>query len=183
MLLGHLVGESGYVQAWEPADFARDCLRRTVELNGLEDRVEIVPAAASNVDVPDGGARLVQESATNLGAMSVAAHDAIGQPIGCARVVDLWHQRQPPDFLKIDIEGHEVQAWDGMEVLLAAPGRRAILLEYSPHRYAEPRSFLDRMKTCGYRINTLKGDGHPEAVTDLDALASKRDFELLWLEK
>jgi FkbM family methyltransferase len=179
VLLAALTGEEGYVQAWEPAEFARECLHCTVELNGFEERVEIVAAAASDGFAPCGAARLVYISPRNLGSAEVRDALTEGQAIGL-QAIDLLWQGGPPDFVKIDVEGHEARVWQGARRILSATGRRAVLLEFTPAKCKNPSVFLQSIADAGYTLRTLDADGHVETrEISLDGPG----YTMLWLQK
>jgi len=183
VLLGHLVGEGGRVQSWEPEYFTVDCLRRSVELNGLDRRTDIIAAAASSEDVPHGGARLVVDSTTNMGSAEVVIGGTLhGQPIGCSRLDD--RGGAPPDFIKIDAEGHEERVWDGAQKCLGAPGARAVLLEFTPRKHKAPGEFLQRITSIGYSLGTVTADGSikPTTAAELEKLSPSAN-EMLWCQK
>lgn len=129
LLFAQWVGPSGRVFAFEPAPETRASLERHLRLNGLVDRVEIVPAAiaAENgearfaVDGHGGASHLfpVPESA---GVIEVATTsiDAF-----CAK------RRIQPNLVKIDVEGAELEALRGARTTVAtAPVQ--LFVEFHP---------------------------------------------------
>ena len=118
--LGAWVGPEGRVLAFEPNPVAARVLTENVRLNGLHDRVEIVPLAigetsgeanlyASGVD---GMSRLgrAEPGARATKAMRVAGHDARR---GCQTGV-----RNGPSWVIMDIEGWEIAALKSARRLL-----------------------------------------------------------------
>ena len=58
--------------------------------------------------------------------------------------------------MKIDVEGSEIEALEGMKSILKHNANLKILLEYSPHLIknfgAEPKELLDFLKTNGFNF-------------------------------
>jgi FkbM family methyltransferase len=123
LALAKAVGEIGRVYAFEalPANVER--LRYNLEMNGMASRVEVVPAAVVNRSQsvqfligPSGGMGKVEGSA---GRQEVAYQEAIQVP-GIGLDEFIFDQRHPaPQVIKMDIEGGEVLAFQGMVRLLA----------------------------------------------------------------
>jgi len=118
MLLAALVGDKGFVQAWEPQRAVRECLEITMALNGFQDRVEIVSAAAS----AEPGEAVLRTPTYYWGSTCVDLEQDPGGPdegerCQLKRIDATWEyagpkwpdQKAPPplDFIKIDAEGHE----------------------------------------------------------------------------
>ena len=139
LLLAQAVGERGRVFAFEalPANLAR--LQKNVELNGLEGRVTIVagavldrPGTARFLLGPSGGTGKAEGSAgrhfTAQGAIEVQAIS-----------LDDFVYRQghpPPQVVKMDIEGGEIRAFQGMRKTLAS-ARPTLFLELHGPRSAQ----------------------------------------------
>lgn len=121
LLCADLVGDKGWVQAWEPNEEAMRLLRRSVRLNGYDGRVERVQAICSNESYNDF--ELKQTS-----------HDWASTRFvrGTGRYVSSFIDRivgEAVHFVKMDVEGHELQAWAGMAGLFAASPEIAVLME------------------------------------------------------
>ena len=104
LIAAKAVGNRGRVYAFEPAPETAAELRANVELNSL-DYVEVIEAAVSDsvgeaTLAEDGDNLRAQLSADGEVTVSTVALDAL----------DL----RPPDFIKIDVEGAERQALEGM---------------------------------------------------------------------
>lgn len=179
LLLAALVGEQGFVQAWEPQRKVRDCLDISLPMNGFQRHVEVVPAAASSQSgeavlwTPThfwGSTRVIQEG------------DSKTEGERCElRTLDSANEGLVVDFIKIDAEGHEPEVWQGMsELRQRSPGLQA-LIEFTPSCYADPGGFLGLLRDQGFRISIVQTDGDVRPAEDAEILACER-FEMLWLD-
>jgi FkbM family methyltransferase len=117
-----LVGEGGQVVAFEPVPTTAALLRRNASLNGF-DHVDVVEAA---VGARAGRARLVLEEASQMAHLSTVPGMA---EAGTTSEIDvevltldahLDDGASPPDVIKIDVEGAEIDALQGMARTISA---------------------------------------------------------------
>jgi FkbM family methyltransferase len=162
--LAGLVGPSGSVAAFEPdaASFGR--LERHRRMNGLE-WLAAFNAAVSDVD---GIAALITDGETG----SVAAHLAYDgevppessamKPVQAVRLDTLvaGGRIRPPDFVKVDVEGHAHRALEGCRATLA--DRRPIMI-VAFHSESEVEGVIGLLKPLGYGWNRIGGDA---AISD-----------------
>src|SRR5262245_2231571 len=132
LLLGQWVGSSGAVFAFEPAPEAYDGLRRHIGLNNLAPIVTPVRAA---VGAASSTARFVVEPTAGESRLATAGD-------GGARTVEVpvttiddfcARNRLTPDFIKIDVEGAELDVLRGArETIQRTRGRLALFVEMHP---------------------------------------------------
>lgn len=118
------LGPKGRVVAFEPDPSTRQALIRSIAANGLDDRVDVVPAAAG----VDGGETVLHRHPSDPSQTSTVA----GRPGEQVRVevVRLDDPRFPAaDIVKIDAEGTDLQVLRSLGVRLASV--RAVLVEAS----------------------------------------------------
>jgi FkbM family methyltransferase len=126
---------SGRVVAFEPNDGARKVLKHHIQLNGIEDRVTIVPAAVGSTS---GKATLYAADAdgmSRLNAPNVAIASRV-RPVEVAVVsVDEYIEQSglKPDVLMVDIEGFEIQALSGAKTLIQEKRDLLIVVEMHPN--------------------------------------------------
>lgn len=111
-LLATRAGPTGKVVAFEPARATRERLEHNIALNGLRN-VEVV---ASAVGAARGEARLhysepgLFEGTASL--LQLPGRDR-SEPVSIGTVDDFAQRFGPPDFVKIDVEGAQLDVWRG----------------------------------------------------------------------
>jgi FkbM family methyltransferase len=179
-LAATIVGLSGRVIAVEPNPDNLQLLYRGIVLNGLSN-VEVLPFAASNqravFSLTGGtsnthliGARPVDEGGAFV--QSVVLDEALA---GLPRL----------DFVKMDIEGHEPQAFEGFSKLIARH-RPTLLVEFNPrclidlHRQ-DPSAYLKQIFALYPRVrvtSAFKDDVTFERGDDVMAYWDRRNHEV-----
>jgi FkbM family methyltransferase len=128
------VGPSGRVFAFEPNLNARRVLERHLSLSGLAERVTIVGEAVSNAE---GRARLFfadLDAKSRLGAPNPALAGAATAVDVDVTTIDRVCQRfaVAPNWIKIDIEGFELQALEGALRTLRSAELAGLIVEMHP---------------------------------------------------
>ena len=156
LILSKLVGNRGHVYAFEPDADNFNLLKMNVEMNkcrnvtlerrGLSDKSgaallggwTLVSSADKPEHHPDDEIKQVEV---------VALDDFFGEDI--------------PEiaFVKIDIEGHEINAVRGAVQTIERSKRIKILTEFDPFRWSKggvnPREYLDLLAQCGFRMSIV----------------------------
>jgi FkbM family methyltransferase len=162
VLLAQWVGPGGRVHAFEPAPGARAGLIRHLVLNGIRDRVVVHPEALSSgagtarfraVGI-QGDNRLVSGSGTDGIEVSTTSIDGF-----CLA------NKVRPAFIKLDVEGAELDVLKGARATIASAGDALELyVEMHPHLWsafgysrADLEAEIDRQ---GLQIERL--DGRPD---------------------
>lgn len=178
MLAASLVGPSGRVIAVEPNPGNVQLLYRSLLLNGFTN-VEVLPLAASNVQ---NVFSLTGRSNTHL----IGARGATGggHMVQSVRLDDMYGQLPRLDFVKLDIEGHEPPALDGMWGLITRH-RPVVLTEFNPRclgiQQQDGEAYLQRLLSVYPRVRVIShfGDDHVlDSASAVLALWSRRDAEL-----
>ena len=139
------VGPTGRIHAFEPLPRNAAAATRSAELNGL-DNVVVVNAAVGSAA---GQARL----STGFGNAVVDAHGA-GITVQVVTLDEYFAQR-PPDFLKIDVEGYELQVLRGAVRVLARRPKLAIELHCAsyPNGADDVRTILALLDRTDYEAH------------------------------
>ncbi len=129
-------GLPGSVVAVEPAQSNQARLRRSLVLNGLEDRVQLVAGAVGD---HNGQARLDHDPASagnhHLSGFSWPSDSYItSEDVPIHRLEDLVRaQGWPlPTLMKMDVQGHELQALAGFGTMLADQSDWILAIEFVP---------------------------------------------------
>ncbi|VTR91658.1 Methyltransferase, FkbM family OS=Singulisphaera acidiphila (strain ATCC BAA-1392 / DSM 18658 / VKM B-2454 / MOB10) GN=Sinac_2265 PE=4 SV=1: Methyltransf_21 [Gemmata massiliana] len=154
LLLARLVGTGGRVVALEPDPDNYALLRRNVQANGFA-QVTLFPGAAG--DRP--GRCGLHRSTDNAGDHRLHPADEARAvvDVDVVRVDWLFRDRaHGVDFVKMDVQGSEGAALEGMTGLLERSPRVKLLLEFWPlglerSGYGAAR-LLDRLQALGFRV-------------------------------
>jgi FkbM family methyltransferase len=151
--LARAVGAEGRVLALEPEPEARRALQRNLERNGMADRVTVVPVAL--------GARSGQAvlHVSGGGETSSLAHVPTARgsvEVDVAALDDLLPDAPRVDIVKLDVEGSEAAALEGMQDLLARSGDAPVLaVECHPGLLAamgaSQEELIGRLAALGFR--------------------------------
>lgn len=139
LLAARLVGEGGRVHAFEPLAENRARLAEAIELNSAGN----VAVHAVAVAGESGEGLLRAHASTSMWSLGSGGE---GVPTPCRTLDELAAELGPPDVLKLDVEGVEVEALRGGRELLA--GRHPVLLvEFSSDELlAQARALLSRYR-------------------------------------
>lgn len=191
LLLSDLVGEQGCVASFEPQARLCQLMNDSLKVSGLRrDKQQVAwnAVGAGSGYVPF----LVHES--SLGSGSVFK----GDPGQLRAVSEIWfsvercsvdaglrHRDLPVDFVKIDVQGDELEVLRGMKETLARSPDIAIAMEFTPVEHADPAEALREIREqMGLRIQTIGTDGTVRPVSiDQAASPDTGDHRMLWLTR
>jgi FkbM family methyltransferase len=155
LLAARLVGATGRVISFEPDGDAAARLRRNIERNqftnvtvieaGVWSKSGLVNFLPADSSSPDHG----------LGRFVDGATAPTGIAKQCLTMDDLIGNAPPPDAIKCDVEGAEVEALRGAEKLLRTHRPWMICEMHSESNERASRELLTRF---GYTVETLDGN-------------------------
>ncbi len=188
-LAARAVAPGGRVLAVEADPETFDLLRANVELNGFA-HVELLPVAAHR----SAGLVTGSRDPTNYGGHTayVASQSWTATPMQAVRLDDVLDPETPVHFIKVDIEGMDHAAVEGLEQTVRR-WRPVLLVEFNPEKIAwfgdAPEDALRLYRDFGLDVSVLGWDAlrlRDEAELDLDELvrdglimAPAKDAELI----
>lgn len=160
LIMAKLVGPSGQVYAIEPHPRNYRILLKNIEANGYGNYVFPYEMGISNVN---GALAFHVSDASNLHSMSATKHTKTSISVPVSTLDEFMKGKSSPGFIKMDIEGHEVEALDGMhETLRQAESPVRILMEVHPMYYSETHSLeyqLRRLIDIGFNVKYVVSAG------------------------
>jgi FkbM family methyltransferase len=154
--LADVVGPTGRVVAFEPAE---ENLENLVRVCGRLGQVEVVQAAVGNAT---GELTLYRSDVMNVDHQtydSGEGRSAVKVP--SYRLDDFFPAGTKVDLIKMDIQGFEYQALQGMRRLLEESPNIAVLMEYWPYGLmkagTDPAEAIGFLESLGFKL-TFFGD-------------------------
>lgn len=167
VFLAKRVSTGGCCHAFE----ANPALGKYLEVNKDQNGLEHLCNNFCAVGDEEGSIEFI-ENTTNLGMSYVGTGAERGIPVTIVRLDDYARQRgiESFDFLKIDIEGFELQALRGFRETLTASKSGIVFMEVEPrhlHRYGtSPMDVADFMASIRYRPHKLDSNDLVPGVVD-----------------
>ena len=178
LLMALLTGAE--VEAWEPMADLTALIDQTIRMNGLGKSVSIKECAAGASSKTDR----IRRAPNDYGSASlITSYEPKGvtQRLVEVRRIDEATTLSRVDFIKIDAEGYEPQVWAGMEKILKRGEPKAMLMEWAPSRYDDPKRFFDQIRHDGFSVSVVDSSGGlQKPVGDITAIEGHHD---LWLER
>ncbi|HEV8229082.1 MAG TPA: FkbM family methyltransferase [Candidatus Limnocylindria bacterium] len=170
LIFARLVGAKGRVFAFEPDPENFALLGKNVRLNGYTNVVIEPKAVSSRTEA----SRLFVDPGTANRRMFFPDESGRSVAIDAVRLDDYFGPDQRVDFLKIDIEGFEVAALEGMSRLIARNPGLKIMTEFYPFGLArsgnDPRAYLEMLTAFGFVLHDIdsgRGVVAPDSVADI----------------
>lgn len=153
VLMSEEVGNSGKVYAIEPDPANVELLRMNLSINNSSSRVEIFEIGISN---KPGKRNFYPGKSSNLGGMTktkITKNNPI--KIDVDTLTNFCEDKDLPELIKMDIEGHEVEVLAGMyDLIQQREFPCKIVMELHPVHYSEEHSlelWLKKYFRCGFK--------------------------------
>jgi FkbM family methyltransferase len=161
LLASELVGSTGKVVAFEPLPRNLAFLRSHLDLNAV-DNAEVIAAAVSDVD---GAVGFQDGPDSSTGFISSSG----GRRVAAVSLDALVHEGNipRPDFLKIDVEGAEMDVLRGGRRTLEEGSPALFLATHGKDVHASCCEFL---KSLGYALEPIVG----KTIDDTDEVSARR---------
>jgi len=172
LMEANLVGNNGYVYAIEPSPSNVDVLRKNIFLNNYNDIVEVFQMGASN---KTGKENFYISEMSNLGTFSPTRYygkssmtkSSPSISTKTTNIPDFIVDKKPIDLMRMDIEGYEVEVFEGMMPLLENKNfSPKILFETHRPKYDDNhhsmRNVLIKMFKYGYYPKIVVSNNHPK---------------------
>jgi FkbM family methyltransferase len=184
-LLADLVGDKGFVQAYEPQVGLAKLLQKTITVNGMHQ----AQISTNIVGAHHGSAPLYLYKEHRGSASARPGKYAEEHPEECPMVsLDSegfgFQECSPIDFVKIDVQGLEYDVLFGMRETIRRNPKLAIAMEFTPCDHADPDNVLAQIEGFGLTIRTIGTDGVVRPISRQEAAqADTGDHRMLWLSK
>lgn len=160
LIMAELIGPSGKIYAFEPDPRNFEILLKNIKANKYADFVFPHQMGLSN---KTGVSKFYISNKSNLGSMMATKHSKSLIDINISTLDDFIKNKKTPDFIKMDIEGHEVEALEGMyNTLKNAESPAKILMEVHPEYYSKDRNLekqLRRLIDIGFNTKYVVSAG------------------------
>lgn len=150
------VGPTGFVYAIEPSAHNLELLRANIAENHYEGRCEVTEGL---ITAESGTMNFWISKHPNLGSVEKRSHSVKEVELKAYSLSDFFKARRPVDFIKMDVEGHEVEILRGALPHFQADRRPfSILFEAHPGLYKPEARFDEVLRgyvACGFHARYM----------------------------
>ena len=173
LVMSSVIGPSGRVIALEPNRRLAEMVRKTLEVNGFNDRATAMANAVSSKSgemvklmIPPGhtGHASIKQTAN--------ATDEVME-VETVTIDQLTAEWPQVNFIKIDVEGAEEAVWRGMRETVQRNKDIIIVLEFGANRYPNPKAFLEEIVAEGFILRYIDYDTYPKELTIEECLSDR----------
>jgi FkbM family methyltransferase len=159
LCLANLIGKQGHVYAVEPSPHNFEILKKNISANNLEDRVDAYHYAISS---ESGVINFNLCAESNLHSIIKTKYTKETIEVNSVSIDDFFDDKKFPNFIKMDIEGAELQALEGInEILKKSDESMKILMEIHPMYYSQDKfaKQLKRLFDAGFKAKYVVSAG------------------------
>jgi len=136
-------GDDGFVYAIEPDPRNLKLLKENIEENGYENHETVHCAISDN----NGEIDFWEASKPNLSSVTKNKYSTNKISVPCYTLTSFLEGRRYPNFIKMDVEGHEVKIFEsGLDYFSKNEGYTSMLVEVHPALYNEDNDFVKILK-------------------------------------
>jgi len=163
LIMAEIVGKKGKVYALEPDENNFKILTENIKLNGYKNVISPYHLGGSN---KTGNLIFYRSSASNLGSMTKTKHANIPVKVPVTTMDEFFKDKEYPNFIKMDIEGHEVEVLESMcKTFKDNSFPTKILMEVHPQYYSENHNLeieLKKLVNIGFKTKYVVSAGIAE---------------------
>jgi FkbM family methyltransferase len=156
-------GASGKVYAIEPDPHNLNLLNLTIEENNFQNIVDVEQCMVSNID-KDQDFWIAR--APNLNSVHKTKHSIRKIVVKSHRLDSFLENKECPNFIKMDVEGHEVQILDAAVDYFSKQDKNIkILMEVHPQYYSEENSLekvFEKYFASGFNCKHIISTPNPQ---------------------
>ena len=160
LLEARLVGETGMIYCIEPAPDNMSLLLKHTRVNHLQDRTKTFQYLIGDHDGPE---KLYLSEFSNVHSLSSKINDRGFVEVPMVTMDTFMDQNglspEDVDFIRMDIEGYEVKAFEGMKKLFTSSSPLMLFMEFHPMYYGEWGWSLEKLLRSlydqGFRIREI----------------------------
>ena len=160
-----LIGDTGFIYALEPHPANVDLLKTNIQLNKISERIEVHQMGGSN---KNGVEALCISAESNLHSFlkdKNSSDETVDVPM--VTIQEFRKGRKKIDFIRMDIEGYEVEVFEGLLPALDDEDfRPSILFETHRSKYTEEHTIKQSLKLMfekGYKVKIIASNEGPDA--------------------
>ena len=155
VLMGELVGDAGHVYLFEPTPRLKDPLERSMFLNGYVNRTTLITDPLWDTVGAEVTFAIPNADTKNARISDPVGGDDHTQVTLTTTTIDATIQPgEKIDFIKVDVEGAELQLWRGMKRVLSENEAISVFLEYNAGR-GDAATLLDEIEDAGFALAYL----------------------------
>jgi len=153
LLLGRLIGNKGFMYAAEPDIKNFNIMSKNIKINNFEKNTKLDNVAFSDTT---GKIDFYISDFSNM--HSIIENGGKSISVNSFSLDDYFHSKEKiPEFIKMDIEGAEVNVLSGMDRILDRAKNLKILMEVHPSTYVDAKfaDQISRLCKLGFKVKYL----------------------------
>lgn len=180
LIAAQQLGNNGKVYAFEPVQSNYQLLKRSIHLNQYANVIQAVPKAVGN---KPGTVQFFVYEASDSHAMYQHPTAKVKEIISIECItIDDFLEGQSVNVIKMDIEGNEPYALEGMTKTILKSDNLTLFIEYAPDYLrragVEPDQYLNQLQTLGFEVQVIDEESRClQPLSMKDALISRDTYK------